>query len=221
MCWISHFKLIARSSFQHCDFSNPKERVQGGSGGITQYECENLGGCYDDTIPNVHWCFRENAGYSENRKCDFAKPKQRKSGGWGGIRKFECESLGYCYSDLTPNVPWCYKADGLVSSRNCDFSNPRERTKAGFPGISAKECVAKGHCFDDSKPNAHRCFKYNRAEQRYHNCDYTFQASGNRVDAGWPGITKEECLAKGNCFDGLTASAKFCFKKNRPWCEHV
>lgn len=68
----------------------------------------------------------------------------------------------------------------------------------------------KGHCFDDST----LCFKHNNTDLRNYLCDYFIGAADHRVEAGWLGITKEECVKKGNCFDKQISNAKFCFKKN-------
>ena len=153
--------LTARSSNPNCNFSNPTQRTEGGYAGITQQQCEAFGSCYDDTTPDVKWCFRENTGKSRNPSCNFANPTQRIDGGWPGISKNECESLGNCFDDTIPNVVWCIKTVPPLSSRYCDFQNPKKRVEGGFAGITREQCVAKGSCFDDSTPNTKWCFKYN------------------------------------------------------------
>ena len=35
----------------------------------------------------------------------------------------------------------------------------------------------------------------------------------DRVDCGWPGVTKEQCLQKGCCFDSSIPETRFCFYK--------
>lgn len=205
--------ILARSTNPNCNFSNPTQRTDGGYPQITQQQCEALGNCFDNTTPNVIWCFRENAGKSRNPNCNFANPNQRVDGGWPQISKLQCESQGYCFDDTIPNVAWCIKSTPRLSSSNCDFGNPQNRVDGGIPGISKQECVAKGNCFDDSTPNTVWCFKYNKGRTQNRNCD--FSDPQLRVDGGRPGIGKIECESLGNCFDDTIPNVPFCFKKNR------
>ena len=35
----------------------------------------------------------------------------------------------------------------------------------------------------------------------------------DRVDCGWPGISKDQCLQTGCCFDDTIANKRFCYYK--------
>ena len=35
----------------------------------------------------------------------------------------------------------------------------------------------------------------------------------DRVDCGWPGVTKDQCLQIGCCFDSSVSHARYCFYK--------
>ncbi|XP_037044961.1 integumentary mucin C.1-like [Bradysia coprophila] len=209
----------ARSTNPNCNFSNPTQRTEGGYPQITQQQCEALGNCFDDTIPNVNWCFRENAGKSRNPNCNFANPTQRVDGGWPQIGKVQCESLGYCFDDTIPNVKWCIKSNQKLPNSHCNFQNPQTRVDGGFPGISKKECVANGNCFDDSTPNTKWCFKYNTGRTQDRKCNFGNPQS--RVDGGWPGISKNQCESSGNCFDDTILNVNFCFIPNSARSCHV
>lgn len=206
---IKNIFIIVRLLDSDCDFSNPINRIDGGWPGISQSQCQSLFNCYDDTTPNTIWCFKPNAGKSLNLKCNFSIPKNRLDGGWPGISKLECESLGYCFDDTVPGVVWCIKSDEKIASRNCNFLNPQRRVDAGRPGISKEECLAQYNCFDDSTPNSKWCFKYNTGRTHNNKCD--FSNPQKRVNGGEPGISRDACEALGYCFDDTILDVKHCF----------
>lgn len=198
-----------RTHSRYCNYEKPEKRVNGGWPKITKEQCEELDNCFDDTIPDVVWCFKQNRGRSMNPKCDFSKPKDRLDGGWPGISKLECESLGYCFDDTILNVNFCIKSKEKLPSRNCVFTNPQKRVDAAWPKISREECLSKNNCFDDSTPNTIWCFKYNTGRTQDRKCDFTNPKL--RIDGGKPGISKDVCESLGNCFDDTILDVNFCF----------
>lgn len=150
---------------------------------------------------------------SSSTQCNFANPKQRVNGGWNGITQVQCESMGHCFDDTYGYIVWCFKSQQLVPSGRCDFKNPKKRVAYGPAEISKQECLAKRNCFDDSTPNAIKCFLYN-IKPKFAECEYrTFIKK--RIDAGWSGISENECESRGNCFDDRYPGVPFCFEKNK------
>mmetsp|Transcript_6120 Transcript_6120/g.8315 ORF Transcript_6120/g.8315 Transcript_6120/m.8315 type:complete len:307 (-) Transcript_6120:17-937(-) len=95
-----------------CPVMPYSQRVDCGWWGVTPWECEAKGCCWQtDPWPNpnhVPWCYRE---YTSNPSCDMAHEVKTDCGFWG-IGVTECESRGCCYrQDPNPNpenIPWCY-----------------------------------------------------------------------------------------------------------------
>ncbi|CAG5097210.1 Oidioi.mRNA.OKI2018_I69.XSR.g14979.t2.cds [Oikopleura dioica] len=95
----------------------PSKRVDCGYEGISIDRCQARGCCWDDGAgSNVPWCFHGKS--SMDNAVDLARlvpqkstcsgdAKQRKNCGWNRITPQECESIGCCFDDSVPRVPWC------------------------------------------------------------------------------------------------------------------
>jgi Trefoil (P-type) domain len=88
--------------------------------------------------------------------------------------------------------------------------DPKSRVNSGYPGISAALCEARGSCWDNRTrdPNFPWCYERLGTQPTCGN-----QTPGDRINAGTPGITGEQCVLNRNaCFDDRIRNVPFCFQ---------
>jgi uncharacterized protein YegL len=174
----------------------PEDRVECGWPGILISEClSHVGCCFDDSIPDVLWCFHQ-------KQVDCSVwPTERTDCGWPGISQKECESRGCCFDDTYDETIWCFYKN-KVSLPECVEYAPWDRLACGFCEITESECqVKQGRCcYDNTYRNSMFCYKQTDI------CDV---AAEDKEDCGWEGITADRCLARGCCFDD---------SQDGPWC---
>jgi hypothetical protein len=87
--------------------------------------------------------------------------------------------------------------------------DPRSRVNAGYPSISPALCEARGACWDNRTrdPNFPWCYERLGVQPTCGN-----QTPGERINAGTPAITGEQCVISRNaCFDDRIRNVPFCF----------
>ncbi|XP_004602564.3 trefoil factor 2 [Sorex araneus] len=89
-----------------CSRRAPENRENCGFPGITSEQCSSAGCCFDNSIPDVPWCFRP-LPTQEFQEC-VMEVSARQDCGFPGISLQECAARRCCFSDDVPNVPWCF-----------------------------------------------------------------------------------------------------------------
>jgi len=202
-------KVAAAIGLKSCDVCAVNVREECGWPGISRQTClARVGCCFDDSIPDVKWCFKS-LNYSA-AVCDV-NPDDRVECGWPGIPEEVCLSHPQCcFDDSIPDVKWCFHQhdyEYTVRSEVCAIE-PKDRVECGWPGILISECLSHaGCCFNDSIPDVLWCFR-----QKQEDCNVW---PAERTDCGWPGIPKCECEARGCCFDDTWDETIWCFYKNK------
>ncbi|EDO47788.1 predicted protein [Nematostella vectensis] len=86
-----------------CSSVKPNQRVDCGYLGINKDSCvRGRGCCWDNSVPNVPWCFYHPSS------CSSINPQLRRDCGWVGISQATCNSKGCCWDGSVPNVPHCF-----------------------------------------------------------------------------------------------------------------
>ena len=116
-----------------CSSVKPTARVRCGGFGITAGTCRiSYGCCYDDTIPNVPFCFQHPAS------CLAVPVNLRTQCGSAFISRTACQNLGCCYDTNSLNGVRCYH----TLARPTQF--PTTRPPVTTPPPSPYDCTFDG-----------------------------------------------------------------------------
>lgn len=111
----------------------------------------------------------------------------------------------------------CVPSNFAVATVFLDQSNlrpecrmdPKSRVNAGYGAITPALCEARGACWDNRTRDPFFPWCYEPLGRRP-TCGN--QAPGERINAGTPGITGEQCVvSRGACFDDRIRNVPFCF----------
>ncbi|XP_053310256.1 putative gastrointestinal growth factor xP4 [Spea bombifrons] len=178
-----------------CEIS-PEARVDCGSPGITQAECNNKGCCFDSSVPEVIWCFTP-------------KPVDATLGTEATMLSTTISLLAIVlflgHSSLAKHSSSSSEENNDVNFEECGVA-PYNRRDCGYPSISAAECDKRKCCFDSSVPEVNWCF-FSKSQDKAQ-CSIKPK---ERKDCGYPGISAKECYSRGCCFDSSTSGVNFCF----------
>ncbi|XP_062983764.1 uncharacterized protein LOC134399610 [Elgaria multicarinata webbii] len=136
-------------------------------------------------------------------QCD-AEPKNRTNCGPPGISPQECVKNGCCFDSQVPGVPWCFTGVRHVCPKKVS-----DRVNCGYPAIPKDTCEKRGCCFRASPPGVPWCFfkvKVETGQQR--NCNVPPR---RRRECGWAGISRQQCVSRGCCFNNSIRGVKWCF----------
>ncbi|CAI9622304.1 unnamed protein product, partial [Staurois parvus] len=92
-----------------CTLTEPKARVKCGYPRISEKDCTDIGCCFDDSIPQVVWCYQPEI-QAETVECAVL-PKQRENCGYPGISMDHCYKKGCCFNSSVPDPIWCFYSD--------------------------------------------------------------------------------------------------------------
>jgi len=116
-----------------CSSVKPTARVRCGGFGVTAGTCRiSYGCCYDDTIPNVPFCFQHPAS------CLAVPVNLRTQCGSAFISRTACQNLGCCYDTNSLNGVRCYH----TLARPTQF--PTTRPPVTTPPPSPYDCTFDG-----------------------------------------------------------------------------
>ncbi|XP_064008282.1 trefoil factor 1-like [Pogoniulus pusillus] len=84
----------------------PMERNNCGYPGISAAECKKMGCCFNNSVPNMPWCFKPKPK-KVKRSCP-TEARGRRNCGFPGITAKQCERKGCCFNSHPAGVPWCF-----------------------------------------------------------------------------------------------------------------
>jgi len=146
-----------------------------------------------------------------NTEACMVSDSDRANCGHFKITASQCHDLGCCYAPHRGpgNIPWCFHAASTPQA-DCP-ARDEDRRDCGFSGISHERCLSKGCCF--SKPlgsgDVPWCFEP-VPELPDFSCSAT---DGRKTECGHPGITSDECHARGCCYSWAS-------RRDTPYCFH-
>ena len=86
--------------------------------------------------------------------CSSVRPTARVKCGYDGIAAGTCTvSLGCCYDDSVPNVPFCF-----YHPSSCLAVPVNGRRQCGYAGISRQACQNQGCCYDTNSITGVKCY---------------------------------------------------------------
>jgi hypothetical protein len=179
----------------------PKDRVECGWPGILISEClSHAGCCFDDSIPEVKWCFHQ-----KQEDCNVW-PAERTDCGWPEISPEECESRGCCFDDTFDETIWCFYKNKVMLPECVEYA-PWDREACGSSDITVDQCQMDQDtcCYDDT-------YSFQNPPFCYKQLDICNVAPKDRDDCGWNGITADRCLARGCCFDDTVEDSIWCYR---------
>jgi hypothetical protein len=201
-CFHQHdYEYTVRSEV--CDI-HPDDREECGWPGILISEClSHAGCCFDDSIPDVLWCFHQ-----KQEDCNVW-PAERTDCGSDVISREECESMGCCFDDTYYETKWCFYKNKVMLPE-CEVYRPEYREACEFSTESFDNFVSQCQmdqdrcCYDDT-------YSYKNPPFCYKQLSICNVAPEDRVDCGFDGITADRCLARGCCFDD-SQEAIWCYE---------
>ncbi|KAM8976960.1 uncharacterized protein RCH25_036908 [Pelodytes ibericus] len=226
-----------------CNPENPKARVNCGYPGISEKDCSAKGCCFDSQVPQVPWCY-QGAVQAVERDCVAVDPHKRVNCGPPGVSPEQCKENGCCFDSSIPGVKWCFKPEIKKETIQCAV-HTKSRVNCGQSGIDMDQCFAKGCCFDSSEHDSIWCFypditdvsncdttkPHSPCEMGYASRIVPFRYATNlskllveeqcavapreRTECGFRGITKEDCIQRGCCFDSNIPEVIWCFNIHR------
>jgi len=220
----------------NCDVGLPSMRQNCGFKGIHQEECHERNCCFDDSVPDVPWCF---FGKATTPDCDVGPRSMRRDCGFMGIQQDECHERNCCWDDSVPGVPWCFfgarstttASTTIITTTVATTVKPatpppishcyiavKYRKPCGSRNIGKEQCVAiEGCCW-------RRSFIF-RVPSCYLAASTPAPGGCNphlphRLTCGYLGINKTRCSAIGCCWDDSVPSRPKCYRRNTgqwPW----
>ncbi|NXF89564.1 TFF2 factor, partial [Eubucco bourcierii] len=82
------------------------QRNNCGYPGISAAECRKIGCCFNNSIPDMPWCFTPKP--KKVKKSCPTDVTGRRDCGYPGITAKECERKGCCFNPHPAGVPWCF-----------------------------------------------------------------------------------------------------------------
>ncbi|PIO23449.1 hypothetical protein AB205_0008500, partial [Aquarana catesbeiana] len=93
-----------------CNPSGPRARVSCGYSGISKKGCTDRGCCFDDSVPQVVWCYQP-VIQAVKHDCSAVHPHKRAKCGPPGVSPDECTKYGCCFDSSVAGVPWCFQPE--------------------------------------------------------------------------------------------------------------
>ena len=206
-----------------CHVGLPKNRLDCGFPTIPSDDCHRRKCCWDDSIPDVPWCFfgREFSAIVDIY-CDVGPPSKRVDCGYPGIVPKECGTRKCCWNATVLDVPWCFFGINVYSAEastttvtppptaRCDVLE-KSRKRCGRRGITRKKCVGRGCCWKLSKVREIPSCYHGKSGQGQAGCN---PHDPDRILCGYVGAKKKMCLESHCCWDDTVPHQPKCYRPN-------
>jgi len=188
--------FIKRNDICSCSV-DPSLRKDCGYYGIKESECVNIGCCWGpSSVAGAPWCYYTANGGKTTDCHDLGKTCEvdihsRKDCGYYGINQEGCLSRGCCWAESSVNgIPWCFYAKDVSSTT----------TITTVPTTTNTNSIASVTTVTNTDPTSTPL-----------NCPADEKS---RVDCGYLGITKRQCIEGGCCWvESETEGIPWCFNE--------
>eukprot|EP00013_Stygamoeba_regulata_P005203 CAMPEP_0177640502 /NCGR_PEP_ID=MMETSP0447-20121125/6576_1 /TAXON_ID=0 /ORGANISM="Stygamoeba regulata, Strain BSH-02190019" /LENGTH=1002 /DNA_ID=CAMNT_0019142575 /DNA_START=142 /DNA_END=3150 /DNA_ORIENTATION=- len=125
-----------RAQLLQCDDVSNSAKKNCGYDGISQDECLDKGCCWDVINPDpkqIPWCYYGRDAQPGTVTC--SPLKLRNNCGFIGMNQSQCEQVGCCWSEVSPNpnnLPWCFYAQPQVQGYSVSSMT---KTASGLSGV--------------------------------------------------------------------------------------